>query len=161
MTVLSVALECFILHHLISFHLSPLAMRFPNFVPSVQVLDDEWRKLRFADIPFDHTDLPIDEFWGRLNLITDGSEVPLFGTVCKFMKCLLALPHSSADAERLFSAVTLIKTKSRNRLGTDTVSALLLAKEGVKDVSPSEDCTKFCPPPKMIELMDSENLYNM
>ena len=78
--------------------LCPLAMRFPNFVSSVQVLDDEWRKLRFTNIPFDYTD---DEFWGRLGRITDGNEVPLFGTVCKFMKCLLALPHSSADAERL------------------------------------------------------------
>ena len=47
------------------------------------------------------------------------------------------------DAERLFSAVVLIKSKSRNRLNTDTVTALLLAKEGVKDLSPTEDCTKF------------------
>ena len=83
-------------------------------------------------IPFDYTDMPVDEFWGSLGRITDGNEVPLFGTVCKFMKCLLALPHSSADAERLFSAVALIKSKSRNRLNTDTVTALLLAKEGVK-----------------------------
>ena len=75
------------------------------------------------------------------------------------MKCLLALPHSSADAERLFSAVMLIKSKSRNRLNTDT--ALLLAKEGVKDLSPTEDCTKFCPPPEMIELMSSQNLSKL
>ena len=74
-----------------------------------------------------------------------------------YMKCLLALSHSSADAERLFSAVTLIKSKSRNRLNTDTVTALLVAKEGVKGLSPTEDCTKFCPPP---ELRSSQNLYN-
>ena len=49
--------------------------------------------------------MPVDEFWGKLGRINDGNEVPLFRTVCKFMKCLLALPHSSADAEKLFSAV--------------------------------------------------------
>ena len=79
----------------------------------------------------------------------------------KFMKCLLALPHSSADVERLFLAVALIKSKSRNCLNTDTVTALLLAKEGVKDLSPTEYCTKFCPPPELIELMSSQNLYKL
>ena len=74
------------------------------------------------------------------------------------MKCLLALPHSSADVERLFSAEVFIKSKSRNRLNTDTVTALLLAKEGVKDLSPTEDCTNLCPPP---ELMSSQNLYKL
>ena len=133
-------------------------MHFLNFVSSVQVLDDEWRKLRFTNIPFDYTDIPVDEFWGRLGRITNGNEVPLFGSVYKFMKCLLALLHSSADAERLFSAVTLIKSKSQNRLNTDTFTALLLAKEGVKDLSPTEDCTKFCLPPEMIELMGLQNL---
>ena len=59
------------------------------------------------------------------------------------MKLYLALPHSSADAERLFSAVNLIKSKSRNCLNTDTLTALLLTKEGVKDMS--GDCTKFHP----------------
>ena len=51
-----------------------LAMRFPKFVSSVQVLDDEWRKLRFTNIPFDYRDMPVH--------ITDSNEVPLFGTVC-------------------------------------------------------------------------------
>lgn len=137
--------------------LRPLACRFPNLVlftgSSEQVLDDEWRQLRFHTLPFDHLDMPIDEFWGKVSCITDGSETPVFGNVSKFMKSLLALPHSSADAERLFSAVTLIKSKTRNRLNTRTVTALLLAKEGV------QDCTKFNPPPELIQLMNSENLY--
>ena len=27
-----------------------------------------------ANIPFDNTDMPVDEFWGRLGRITDGNE---------------------------------------------------------------------------------------
>lgn len=134
--------------------LLPLASRFPNIIPteSLQTLDNEWRQLKFATIPLDK-DLPVDQYWGQLSLITNA-----FPTVCNFMKSLLSLPHSSADAERLFSAVNLIKTDTRNRLNTSTMSAILFTKEGVKKTS--GDCTKFAPPSKMIELMTSENLYS-
>ena len=86
-------------------------MCFPNFVSSIQAIDDEWRKLRFTNIPFDYTDIPVDEFWGRLGHNTDDNEVPFFGTVCKFMKCLFALPHSGADAERHERCERLISYK--------------------------------------------------
>lgn len=141
--------------------LLPLASRFPNIIKAelLQTLDDEWRQLKFATVPLDK-DLPVDEYWGKLSLITDGSGRTAFPTVCDFMKSLLALPHSSADAERLFSAVNLIKTDHRNCLNTSTVSALLFTKEGVKQASKSCDCTQFDPPSNMIELMTSGNLYS-
>lgn len=41
---------------------------------------------------------------------------------------ILTLPHSSAATERLFSAINLNKTKTRNRLETDTLTGILNAK---------------------------------
>ena len=64
-------------------------------------------------------------------------------SLCKFMQLLLCLPHGNVDVERVFSAVNLIKTKSRNRLHTKTVGALLKVKHGV---AAAGGCVVFSPP---------------
>ena len=109
-------------------------------------------------IPFNHEGIPVDEFWGRLNTVTDGTEEAQFTTLCKFMKCLLVLPHSNADTVRVFSQVNLIKTKLRNRMKTKTVSALLSAKGGIKITF--GDCCKFSPNDELVKLMHSAVLYD-
>ena len=48
------------------------------------------------------------------------------------MQSLLYLPQANVDVERVFSSVSSIKTKSRNRLQTSTVRALIKVKDGVK-----------------------------
>ena len=65
-------------------------------------------------------------------------------TISLFVKSLLALPHSNADVERVFSQVALIKTKHRNRLKTSTLDALLVARGGLPT-----DCMHFVPDPEM------------
>ena len=47
--------------------LAPLAVAFPNIVLSskLQILDNEWRMLGVEDLPFDHTDMDPEQFWGR------------------------------------------------------------------------------------------------
>ena len=109
-------------------------------------------------LPFSHEGIPVDEFWGRLTTVTDGTEEAQFITLCRFMKCLLVLSHSNADTERVFSQVNLIKTELRNRLKTKTVSALLSAKEGIKITS--GDCCKFSPSDELVKLMQSAVLYD-
>ena len=51
-----------------------------------------------------------------------------FSILPQLMKCLLALSHTSADAERVFSQLTLIKTKQRNRIGNELLNSLLTVK---------------------------------
>ena len=75
-----------------------------------------------------------------------------------FMKCILVIPHSNADTERVFSQVNLIKTELRNRLKINTVSALLSAKGGIKITS--GDCCKFSPSGELVKLMQSAVLYD-
>jgi hypothetical protein len=45
---------------------------------------------------------------------------------------ICCLSHSSAEIERIFSKVNLIKTKLRNKLVTKTVEGLILAKDLLK-----------------------------
>ena len=109
-------------------------------------------------LPFSHEWIPVDEFSGRLTTVTDGTEEAQFTTLCRFMKCLLVLPHSNPDTERVFSLVNLIKTELRNRLKTNTASALLSAKKGIKITS--GDCCKFSLSDELVKLMQSAVLYD-
>ena len=47
-------------------------------------------------------------FWCELRSVKDGHGQAKFGQLSKFMCSLLALPHSSACVERVFSQVNLI-----------------------------------------------------
>ena len=56
-------------------------------------------------------------------------EIRKFSTLATFMRDLLALPHSSAVVERMFSKINIVKTKHTNRLLTETVANRMLAKQ--------------------------------
>ena len=92
--------------------LVPLAANFPNIVSEsqLQTLDNQWCRLAFISLPFQSDDMEPEEFWGRLNKITDGTGDPQFGIF--FMQSLLCLPHVNANVERVFSSVSSIKTKA-------------------------------------------------
>lgn len=61
-----------------------------------------------------------------------------FKKLSRFVLNVISLPHSNADCERIFSKVNLIKTKTRNKLVTPTISGILLAKQRVQG-----DCVNF------------------
>ena len=107
--------------------LVPLASRFSNLVPESQLqqLDTEWRRLSLADLPFDKSDMDPEEFWSKLDDLTDGLGNSQFSNLCQFMHHLMALPHSNADVEHIFSSVNIIKTRLRNRMKTSTLNLLL------------------------------------
>lgn len=71
-------------------------------------------------------------FGKKINKICSGSGEPLFNNVCRFVFDILCLTHSSAEVERVFSVVNIIKTKLRNRLHVKTVEAVLLSKDLLK-----------------------------
>jgi hypothetical protein len=71
-------------------------------------------------------------FWLQVTQITDGNAKPKFDVLSELMCTLVALPHSSACVERIFSQVNIVKTKQCNKLMCETVSNRLLARQAVK-----------------------------
>lgn len=68
-------------------------------------------------------------FWKRIaNSSAPGTGYLKLGT---FMAALCGISNSSAGAERIFSDVSITKTKVRNGLGNESLSALLQTKRGV------------------------------
>lgn len=78
----------------------------------------------------------------------------MFGTVSKFAIQLLSLPHSSANVERVFSQINLIKTDSRNLISSATLSRLLHTREYLNGKS----CYNF-PISKELFKLHSNKMY--
>ncbi|CAG9786631.1 unnamed protein product [Diatraea saccharalis] len=85
-----------------------------------------------------------------LYVITSLHYIVHYATLKEIVSALLCLPHSSATVERIFSSINLIKTKTRNHLGTDTMEGLLLTKQLLKN----EPCFKLNVSKNMISKMN-------
>ena len=64
-------------------------------------------------------------FWSYLATLKNANGKQTYGNICRLMKAIMSLPHSSAGAERKFSLLKLIKTPLRNKLAPDTISCLM------------------------------------
>lgn len=131
-----------------------LAVKFPTIISEDHLdrLSDQWRELAsykndLGHLVNDYIEDP-PAFWLGLQEVTDANEQTKFDVLCNFMCTLLALPHSSACVERVFSKVNLVKTKQTNKLLCETVANRILAKQAVaKDGA----CHRFKPDRIVIE----------
>ncbi|XP_072381987.1 uncharacterized protein [Diabrotica undecimpunctata] len=86
-----------------------------------QVIDTEWRLLRNTEEIKD-LDEDVEQFWKGVTKFKNGDGTPTFSHLTSFIFNLLSLPQSSANVERIFSTVNILKTKRRNRLSTETIT---------------------------------------
>ena len=86
--------------------------------------------------------------WSALAAAKDrATKLHKFGRLAKVARLVLTLPHSNADAERVFSAIGLNKTDIRNRLQLNgTLSSLMTIK-----MATSEPCYMYEPPEKVLK----------
>lgn len=77
-------------------------------------------------------------FWSEVASYRDASGENPFDEIVKIALSILALPHSNADVERVFSQVNIIKNKQRNRLKIKTLHSILAIRFGLNSEG------KFC-----------------
>lgn len=97
----------------------------------------------------------VDVFWSKLLICDEGDQGLTFKNLSKFVLNVISLPHSNADCERIFSKVNLIKTKTRNKVITLTMSGILLAKQRVQG-----NCVNFEPSKDEYNCMTNNVLYS-
>ena len=92
----------------------------------------DFKSMPESQLPeFDHTrPSGLDHFWANLGDMTQpgNSEEKRFAQLSNLCKVLLVLPHSTADAERLFSIIKKIETDQRSSLSQMTIHYLLSMK---------------------------------
>lgn len=78
----------------------------------------------------------------------------MFPNLKRVVQRVLALSHSSAAAERIFSSLSLIKVKTRTRLLIKTVCAILHTNELIRPGF----CYNFKPVEKLIKYKNCEQV---
>lgn len=68
--------------------------------------------------------LDIETFWHKLYKCKNYEENYVFSNLTKLANMSLILPHSNAHTERVFSTVTDVKSKKRNKLSDDMLNAV-------------------------------------
>lgn len=64
-------------------------------------------------------------FWAAVGSVKNGAGTLVFKELASFVLSCLTLPLSNAVVERLFSVLAVVKTKLRNRMGLEMLSAIL------------------------------------
>lgn len=57
----------------------------------------------------------------------------VFPNLSKLAECVMIMPHSNADSERIFSIVTDVKTAKRNRLGVESLNAVCVVRSSFRN----------------------------
>lgn len=140
-------------------HLSTLQKVWTKFSwLDAEAIEIEWKKLLFHFSPDEKEVLGnknIPEFWDFLENVTNFENNYIFSNISKLASLCMSLPHSNAETERVFSVVTDVRTKKRNRIGSDALNAVSLIRYSDKSC-----CQNFVITDEHIKLMKSNNLYS-
>jgi hypothetical protein len=68
--------------------------------------------------------LEIDDMWKNIFEKKKFNDEPFFPNLQNLVYTVLSLPHSNAEAERIFSIVTDVKNKKRNRIDVNCLNAV-------------------------------------
>lgn len=139
--------------------INEIAKYFGTF--DVTALAFEWRILPtvFSDAEKDFlATLDIDDMWGKILDKKNFNDERMFPNLQHLVDAVLSLPHSNAEAERLFSIVTDVKDKNRNRFNIETINSI--CKTRSKFQAENIDCRKFQVDSRHFELHTSSNLYS-
>lgn len=96
---------------------------------TIDKIVSQWRTIHLSS--WDSTENTI-EFWSEVSNYTDSSGSNPFEELCKAALAALSLPHSNAEVERLFSQMSVVKSKLRNRMSLHTLNSILLVRYGLK-----------------------------
>jgi len=101
--------------------------------------------------------LEISDMWKQIFEFRDISGEPFFPNLELLVYSVLSFPHSNAEAERIFSIVTDVKSKKRNRLANNTVSAICTIRSSFQ--TKGINCINFKVDSEHLKLYSWKNIY--
>ncbi|CAF4956521.1 unnamed protein product [Pieris macdunnoughi] len=100
--------------------ITDLILHFNKNQEYIAKVDEQWRQIHLLKwINTKNT----KEFWYEVLDFEDIAGENRFEDLATFAISLLVLPHSNAEVERLFSMMNIVKTKHRNRMKLDLLTA--------------------------------------
>jgi hypothetical protein len=87
------------------------------------LLDVNWTKLYGEDVVKNSA-----TFWPTVLNHKNAGDSPAFQNIAQFALIILSFPNSNAVVERVFSIMNTVKTKVRNKMKTEMLTAILRIK---------------------------------
>lgn len=122
---------------------------------------DEWRKFEynFSENEKDRlVKLDVHEFWGTIGKMKNFSDQFCFPLLSDIAKFCLTLPHSNADSERIFSIITDVRTKKRNKLSHENLTSICIIRSFLQDEN--LNCVSYNDQDSLFKHMVAVNLYD-
>lgn len=85
--------------------------------------------------------MDVMEFWIKMMKMKNFNGKIVFPNLAKLVRTLFALPHANANAERIFSIITDVRTKKRNTLRHVTLSSICIIRSLLQ--SSEKNCITF------------------
>jgi len=95
----------------------------------IEKIDFQWRKI---NVLLWNETTNVVQFWVEVKNYTDACGENPLKELSELALTTLSLPFSNAEVERVFSQMNLIKSKTRNRMGTELLTSLLQIRSGLK-----------------------------
>lgn len=126
------------------------------------LLEEQYRKvlhLTWREESVFSGEIPCDSvsFWCGVLQYKSSSGKRIFKELAEYVLACLTTPVSNAVVERIFSTVTNVKTKSRNRLQIDMLDAIIRIRSHLQ--FQGKCCKDFKVTNRMLELFNSANMY--
>jgi hypothetical protein len=97
---------------------------------TVDIVEQEFCSLQVEQVPDNILVIErADDQWREIAALKDGDGNACYIHIAQVMCCILLIPHSNADCERVFSSLRKNKTDFRGSMSSKTVEALLIAKQ--------------------------------
>lgn len=95
--------------------------------------------------------------WKKILQSQNSINIAKYPNLKSFLNAVRSLPNSNADSERVFSVLSDIKTKKRNKLSVTNVNALCVLKSALK--SRKETVLNMVIDENHLSLMSAKTLY--
>lgn len=125
------------------------------------ILLEEWRTIAYHMSETEKKELikdDIEKFWWKIGKMKNFNDELVFPQLSKLSLHILSLPHANADAERIFSVVSDVRTKKRNKLSHELLNSICIIRSSL-DCS-KQSCISFKCDENHFKKMNSKTVYD-
>lgn len=97
-------------------------------------------------------------FWSEIRKFRDAADINPFQELAMAAVSVLSLPHSNAEVERLFSQMSVVESKLRNRMSLQTLNSIPYVRYGLK--LSGEACYEHKLPDNVLQLYGTSAAYS-
>jgi hypothetical protein len=119
-------------------------------------IEHQWNNFHLVLVQWSET-TNTELFWVEVALYSDASNENPFSDILNLAFKILCLPHSNADAKRVFRVMNIVKNKLSNKMKLPLLNNILNIKFGLKRVG--KYCNNYLLSDHIIKVIDTKESH--